>query len=107
MRGGLWLVRGAVAALVLALGALLFFVLMLGLNGYSEAKGGAILLAYLGVVAATLGLSTWGSVAGVRAVAARTGWPLWLLGPLTVAATALVAFALMALGAVALMLLLS
>jgi hypothetical protein len=107
MSGRLWLVGGVVALLVLALGALLFFGLLLGLNGYSEAKGGAILLAYLGVIAVTLGLAIWGSVVGVQAVAARTGWSFWLLGPLTVATAALAALALMVLGAFVLLLLLS
>lgn len=106
MTGKLWLVGGVVALLVLALGGFMFFGLIIGLNGYSEAKGGAILLAYLVLLVATLGLTVWGSVVGLQA-AARTGWSFWLLGPLTVAAAVLAAFVLMALCAVVLLVLMS
>lgn len=98
MSGRLWLVGGAIAALVLLLGVLLLFGLIIGLNGYSEAKGGAILLAYLVLFVVTLGLALWGGVAGVRVAAARTGWPFWLVGPLGVLAAVLAALGLLLLG---------
>lgn len=107
MNGRLWLVGGAVALLVLVLGAVMFFGMLIGLNGYSEAKGGAILLAYLGVIVVTLGLAIWGSVAGVQAVAARTGWSFWLVGPLSVVAATLAALVLMLLAAFILLVVMS
>jgi hypothetical protein len=106
MTGKLWLVGGTTALLGLALGALLFFGLLIGLNGYSEAKGGAILLVYLVLLVAILGLVVWGSVAGVQ-VAARTGWSFWLLGPLAVLVALIVAFVLMALSAAVLLVVMS
>jgi hypothetical protein len=107
MTGKLWLVGSVVALIVLAFGALMFFGLLIGLNGYSEAKGGAILGAYLVSLVATLGLTVWGSVAGVQAAAARTDWSFWLIGPLAVAAAVLVALVLMALCAFILLAVLS
>jgi hypothetical protein len=107
MNGRLWLVGGAVALLVLVLGAVMFFGMLIGLNGYSEAKGGAILLTYLGVIVVTLGLAIWGSVAGVQAVAARTGWSFWLVGPLSVVAATLAALVLMLLAAFILLVVMS
>jgi hypothetical protein len=107
MIGKLWLVGGAVALLVLILGVVMLFGLLIGLNGYSEAKGGAILQAYLVLMVATLGLTVWGSVTGVQAAAARTGWSFWLLGPLAVAAAVLAAFVLMVLCAFVLLMVMS
>jgi hypothetical protein len=107
MVGKLWLVGGAVALLVLLLGVVMFFGLLIGLNGYSEAKGGAILLAYLVAMVAALVLTVWGSIIGVQVAAARTGWSFWLLGPLAVVGAVLAAFVLMALCAVALLMVMS
>ncbi len=103
MTGRLWLVGGGTALLVLALGAFMFFGMLVGLNGYSGAQGGAILLAYAISMIITLGLSVWGSVAGAQTLVARTGWSFWLLGPLSVLGGALAAFLLMLLCAVVLL----
>ena len=101
MTGKLWLVGGGTALLVLALGAFMLFGMVIGLNGYSGDQGGAMLLVYALSMLLTLGLSVWGSVAGAQALAARTGWSFWLLGPLSVLGGALAAFLLMLLCAVA------
>jgi hypothetical protein len=99
----LWLVGGGTAVLALALGVLMFFGMLVGLNGYSGEQGGAILLAYACSMILTLALSVWGSVAGAHALAARTGWSFWLLGPLSVLGGTLAAFLLMLLCALILL----
>jgi hypothetical protein len=102
MIGKLWLVGGVVAVLVLALGAFMFFGMVLGLNGFTSLQL-PILEIYLALLVVTLGLTVWGSVAGAQAAAARTGWSFWLIGPLAVAAGVLGAFALMLLCAMVLL----
>jgi hypothetical protein len=47
MRVALWLVPGITLASMLVLGSFGFFLLLVGLNGVSEAKGGRLLTAYL------------------------------------------------------------
>lgn len=102
MTGKLWLVGSVVALLVLALGAFMFFGMVLGLNGFISLQL-PILEIYLGLLVVTLGLVVWGSVAGAQAAAARTDWSFWLIGPLAVAAGVLGAFALMLLCAMILL----
>jgi hypothetical protein len=103
MTGKLWLVGGGTALLALALGVFMFFGMLVGLNGYSGEQGGAILLAYALSMILTLGLSVWVSVVGAQALAARTTWSFWLLGPLSVLGGVLAAFLLMLLCAVILL----
>src|SRR5690606_22411103 len=91
MTGKFWLVGGVVALLVLALGAFLFFGLLLGLNGFISLQL-PILEIYLASLVVTLGLTVWGSVVGAQAAADRTGWSFWLVGPLSVLAGVLGAF---------------
>jgi hypothetical protein len=98
----LWLVGGVVAVLVLALGAFMFFGMLLGLNGFISLQL-PILEIYLASLVVTLGLAVWGSVAGAQAAAARTGWSFWLVGPLSVLAAVLGAFVLMLLCAIVLL----
>ncbi len=102
MTAKLWLVGGVVAVLVLALGAFMFFGMLLGLNGFISLQL-PILEIYLASLVVTLGLAVWGSVAGAQAAAARTGWSFWLVGPLSVLAAVLGAFVLMLLCAIVLL----
>jgi hypothetical protein len=99
----LWLVGILVALFGLCLAAILFFGMVIGLNGYIGRHGGTILLGYLGLLVAIIGLTVWGSVKGVQAVARRTGWSFWLLAPLTVVVALLADVVFMALTAIILL----
>lgn len=104
MRVVMWLIAVVAAVLALLLGGLGFFMLLVGLNGVSEAKGGTILSGYLILLLLTavlvLGLSRW----GVQALATRTGWSLWVLGPLMLVITVVSTIVVLMVGSVLLLL---
>lgn len=91
MRATLWIVPGITLASLLAVGVAVFFFLLLGLNGVSEAKGGQALVAYLVLLLATLVAGAWGSHWSVRTLATQMNWSLWLAALISVVASVIIA----------------
>lgn len=99
-----WLILGLTAFINLVIGAFGAFTLLIALNGFPEATGGAILLAYGGLFLLLLigaGVAQW---AALKFIIARTQWPLWLAGPALILATVLVVSVALAVGVLVIML---
>jgi hypothetical protein len=94
MRVALWLVPGITFASMLVLGSFGFFILLVGLNGVSEAKGGRLLTAYLIVLLAATIFSIWASRWSVQTLTSRSNWSLWVSAPLSIVAAVLIAAAI-------------
>jgi hypothetical protein len=94
MRVALWLVPGITLASMLVLGSFGFFILLVGLNGVSEAKGGRLLTAYLIVLLAATIFSIWASRWSVQTLTSQSNWSLWVSAPLSIVATVLIAAAI-------------
>lgn len=76
-----WLLLGLTAFINLLIGALGAFTLLIAFNGFSEATGGAILLAYAGLFLLML-IGAGGAVGGrsnsfAHARNGRCGWRGW------------------------------
>jgi hypothetical protein len=91
MRVALWLVPGITLASMLVLGSFGFFLLLVGLNGVSEAIGGRLLAAYLIILLVATIFSVWASRWSVQTLASRSTWSLWVSAPLSIVATVLIA----------------
>ena len=94
MRVALWLVPGITLASMLVLGSFGFFILLVGLNGVSEAKGGRLLTAYLIVLLLATIFSIWASRWFVQTLTSRSNWSLWVSAPLCIVATVLITAAI-------------
>jgi hypothetical protein len=76
---------------MLVLGSFGFFLLLVGLNGVSEAIGGRLLAAYLIILLVATIFSVWASRWSVQTLASRSTWSLWVSAPLSIVATVLIA----------------
>lgn len=80
-------VVGVVTALVvLAAAALGMFMMILGLNGFSESEAKPMLIAYVVLALMCVLGAAAASGLGARAVASAKRWSMWAVGPLAVVA---------------------
>lgn len=70
--------------IVVAVGVVVFFFLMLGMNGVHERKANVVFLGYFVLAFFTLAVSAAASGWGAGRVARAMAWPLWVTGPLAV-----------------------
>jgi len=99
-----WVVAAVNTLFVVVLGLFGGFILLVGLNGVSESRGGVILLAYAVLLVILSSLAFAAGSWGARAAATATGWSLWLIVPATVIATVLASSVALALGALVIIL---
>lgn len=109
MRFPAWLILGLTAFINLVIGAFGAFTLLIALNGFPEATGGAILLAYAVLFLFMLigaGVAQWAALKFITAPtqSARTQWPLWLVGPALILVTVFAVGAALAVGVLVIML---
>jgi hypothetical protein len=91
MRRAIWIVPGLSGLILLLVGVILFFIMLVLLNGFSSDSGGKMLITYLIFLVVTLLGSIWASRWGVQALALRTNWPLWISGFVAITATVAIA----------------
>lgn len=99
-----WLILGLTASINLVIGAVGAFTLLIALNGFPEATGGAILLAYAVLFMLMLigaGVAQW---AALKFITARPQWPLWLAGLALVIITPMAVGVALAVGVLVIML---
>lgn len=72
------------ALVLLAVGVVVFFFLMLGMNGVQERKAEVVFVGFFVLTFITLLVATVGSGWGAGRLASATAWPLWAVGPLAV-----------------------
>ena len=98
MRIVTWLAPMLAAVGLLFNGVLGAFFLLVALNGASEARGGALLIAYLLLLLADLAFAVWASRWSMQKLSLRTRWPLWVQTSIAVVATLFVATAALSIG---------
>jgi hypothetical protein len=101
----MWLVPGVAVAGLLAVGSVLFFGLLVALNGVSEATATRILVSFLVLLGATLIFTPWASRRTMQKLTLRTNWSHWVCAPLVAIPAVLVATAVLIFGALFSMLL--
>ena len=69
---------------LVAVGVVVFFFLMLGMNGVSGRKAEPVFIGYFVLAFFTLLVSAAASGWGARSLTRATSWPLWVTGPLAV-----------------------
>ena len=89
--------------ILLAVGVIVFFFLMLGMNGVHERKANVVFLGYFVLAFFTLLTCAVTSGWGAGRVARATRWPLWVTGPLAVALFSVAGGALLFFGGVIIM----
>jgi hypothetical protein len=72
------------ALIILAVAALLLFMMMLGMNGVQERKATPVFIGYFVMTAAVVAISSALSGWGSRKLATRLNWPMLAAGPLSV-----------------------
>jgi hypothetical protein len=83
------------ALIMIAFGVFWMFMWLVGTNGYSEAKGGTILVANLVLVILSIFVSSAASSILTKMLQAKTGWSIFAAAPLvTVTVIAVSVFAL-------------
>ncbi|MBA3534275.1 MAG: hypothetical protein H0T73_20330 [Ardenticatenales bacterium] len=93
-----WIIPAITGVIALLLGALLFFMVILGLNGFTEKQAEPMLLATLVLILGNIVLSAWLSGWLTRMMQARTEVSMWLIGPLAVLGATLVGGMLLMVG---------
>ena len=89
--------------ILVAVGVVVFFFLMLGMNGVSGRKAEPVFLGYFVLAFFTLAVSAVASGWGTGRVAQATAWPLWVTGPLAVLLVSVVGGLTLFLGGVLIM----
>lgn len=104
MRRTIWLTAGIIIFFTLIIGMVGFFGLIVALNGFTESTGTAILLSYLVLLLLLLLLSVPVSRWGMATATTYTGWPVWIVAPLTILGTTIAIGVMLMLGSITLML---
>ncbi len=89
--------------ILLAVGVIVLFFLMLGMNGVSGPKSTPVFAGYLLLAAFTLLVCAVASGWGAGRVAGASGWPMWVVGPLAVVLFSVAGGALLFFGGVIIM----
>ncbi|HEX5707559.1 MAG TPA: hypothetical protein VFX96_09705 [Pyrinomonadaceae bacterium] len=86
------------AVLMLAAGALGLFMMIIGLNGFSESEATPMLVAYIALALLSVVVAAAASGWGARALASATRWSMWAAAPLTVALVCVAGIVVLAVG---------
>ena len=74
------------ALLMLAVSALGLFMMILGLNGFSESEATPMLVAYVALALVSVVVAAAASAWGAKALASSARWSMWAAAPLAVVA---------------------
>lgn len=80
------------ALILIAVGAFWMFTMLIGTNGYSGRKGGAILVGNLVLVIITIIISSIASGWLAHVLQKRSGLSPWLVAPISIVSVTVVAF---------------
>jgi hypothetical protein len=98
MRVASWLVISLSVIGTLLVGLVGLFALLVAFNGVSEVRATPLIIAYLVLLLAVLGIAGWASRRSFQTLTLRTCWSVWVQVPLAVAAVSFLSTVILGIG---------